>query len=107
MSEELKPCPFCGGDAKIVEDDLVWVECTECWAKSGTDSMAGKEMVIYDWNTRHAPDPSGVVEALEFLLEPYRDYDDEYIKGHFNGAGKIIKARAELKAYKMHIGERM
>ena len=37
----LKPCPFCGGEAEInreqdihLDCEIVWVECKECNAKS-------------------------------------------------------------------------
>ncbi len=31
MSEELKPCPFCGGDAVLEDHRLQWVvACCEC-----------------------------------------------------------------------------
>lgn len=33
----LKPCPFCGGEAKLTDPDAriyFWVECSECHAKS-------------------------------------------------------------------------
>ena len=35
MTAELKPCPFCGGDAEFVQySPLQWsVECTSCKAR--------------------------------------------------------------------------
>lgn len=49
---ELKPCPFCGGEANTVlrnADD--WhVECHDCASKSGTYGF--KEYAIEAWNTR-------------------------------------------------------
>ena len=54
-------------------------------------------------NTRHAPDPSGVVEALEAFVNVWGDApDDEVIKcteGH-----RVVKARAALKDYKEKMG---
>ena len=32
MIHELKPCPFCGGDAMFHEHERVGVECIECGA---------------------------------------------------------------------------
>ena len=59
--EELKPCPFCGGEAIIAYDLAYWVvSCTECPTKltgyrhNGhiVESMT-KEEAIKTWNTRH------------------------------------------------------
>ena len=51
---ELKPCPFCGGEAKasswhncnypIME---ARIECTKCYAQSGTES-AGNKLGCHD-----------------------------------------------------------
>lgn len=43
MSEELKPCPFCGGEAKLARNYIIikgksekssWVYCTKCSSKT-------------------------------------------------------------------------
>ena len=47
---DLKPCPFCGGNGKIVYEDLVWcVRCEDCFARSeGWSSQnASKEDLYY------------------------------------------------------------
>ena len=74
MNEELKPCPFCGGEAviNVIEphEHVVvnlppypggaFIECTGC-----TCAMSGQseEEVIEAWNTRKPMDK--VVERLE------------------------------------------
>lgn len=41
MNEELKPCPFCGGEAKIKAASkeyigfTIWCECKNCYAQAG------------------------------------------------------------------------
>ena len=79
MSElKLLPCPFCGGEAKIVrycsKKTIVYVECTKCLAYMGnqriiTSSSRGKEYfeseekLINAWNRRKPMD--NIVTKLE------------------------------------------
>ena len=53
MTEELKPCPFCGGKAKIKKDDEgnhFYVLCKKCGTKS--ISTANETEAIDLWNMR-------------------------------------------------------
>lgn len=52
MSEELKPCPFCGSKRiGISSNGKVYVAvCTNC--KASTNLAARKEDAIYLWNKR-------------------------------------------------------
>jgi Lar family restriction alleviation protein len=80
MSDDLKPCPFCGGEAyfavgKIV-DGKYWhyVECVQCGAmgpyvKYADHNIAVKPANALAWNTR-TPDPR--IEALTEQLEAAR-----------------------------------
>ena len=66
MDEELKPCPFCGGDAELIigfSREVFYVECTECRAMIGRSHKEGsclrgrlhfdnKEDAIQAWNRR-------------------------------------------------------
>lgn len=46
----LKPCPFCGGEAKIgIGMGEYWVMCTNCEASSGMSTVNG---AIELWNRR-------------------------------------------------------
>ena len=60
---KLKPCPFCGGDARLwvwSEGGGVCVRCMECYCQTSTrtDDMLSKhiepavEKVIKEWNRR-------------------------------------------------------
>ena len=55
---ELKPCPFCGGEARLFVDDGVRVLCNKCRASSKilVDSECYEtravEKVIEAWNRR-------------------------------------------------------
>lgn len=56
LMSELKPCPFCGREVKIVEfsDGSGHIECPRCpgdgwsWRSFGN----GKEQIINSWNRR-------------------------------------------------------
>jgi hypothetical protein len=48
MSEELKPCPFCGKDGEH-DESLAWCSDPECFA-------ADINMPINEWNTRPIED---------------------------------------------------
>ena len=59
MTEELKPCPFCGGKAEVLtdENEEYYVSCTECTALLGycTDTWGDystEDEAIEAWNRR-------------------------------------------------------
>lgn len=55
---ELKPCPFCGGEAKFVDCGGVWcaIICEKCNATTdcimSSTQYAAREKVIKLWNRR-------------------------------------------------------
>ena len=71
MSDELKPCPFCGGLAEIVEIDEgenaggSCVCCTTCLASSKVE-FGLKENFISNWNHRvQTLAPDAVAQLVE------------------------------------------
>lgn len=49
----LKPCPFCGGKAKIIQDDRLYfykVRCEKCYVE--TSPADGRNMIVEEWNRR-------------------------------------------------------
>ena len=56
MSEELKPCPFCGGEGYLNdityldEKTRYYIMCTKC--KASTGLQKSKKAAINIWNTR-------------------------------------------------------
>lgn len=55
---ELKPCPFCGGEARLFVNGGVRVICSKCYVGTRilTDSMeyesSAVETVVEEWNRR-------------------------------------------------------
>jgi Lar family restriction alleviation protein len=68
---ELKPCPFCGGKAKMhdeqVAEDCVeaWVICIDCGASSGRveGAYSDRPTAAAAWNRRHEM-PKSMVHRL-------------------------------------------
>ena len=51
IEPELKPCPFCGSDAKVVEWYTAWfVQCHLC--QSTSNFVDKREEAIEAWNRR-------------------------------------------------------
>lgn len=66
MSEELKPCPICGGDAETGDGFLpfesivyVWCKNHECLMSNGVDIGFG----VDEWNRRHEDKRVAELEA--------------------------------------------
>lgn len=85
MTDELKPCPFCGGKAAMhtmyMGDGHRYraIECVECGATTpGNYSEAGDQS-LWDWDQRH-------VETCELLGSYYYDdydlFEHEFSCGH-------------------------
>jgi len=84
MQSELKPCPFCGGDAEYHSDKgptgevYAWVGCNQCDAMSvhcDVRSMQPEETHPIDaWNTRASDaEITRLTEALRAAEERERD----------------------------------
>lgn len=61
--DKLKPCPFCGGKAKVVIQDrkdwreyyqTAFIRCKDCWCRTGNfETSDGYEKEMADvWNRR-------------------------------------------------------
>lgn len=67
MSEvKLKPCPFCGGKAKTIENNYYVVMCKNCFSE--TDRYHKQEEAITQWNTRKP-----IEKIVRELENPYNN----------------------------------
>lgn len=51
---ELRPCPFCGGEAKLVRANNSWhkVICCKCTGSAGSWRTVTRQEAIEAWNRR-------------------------------------------------------
>lgn len=117
MSEELKPCPFCGSDALSVKPNihtgLLRVQCEACWAVTATSvSSNNRQTAIAAWNRRASPTPTpegkgDTREAAKRIVAAYDAADWRPIEGTGNSqtaycaeavASAIVVARALLSS---------
>ena len=96
MEDRLKPCPFCGGKARLSIDEVSWIYCEECCAE--TDCFDRKEEAIEAWNTRKPMDR--IVEQLEKWKQEadkqYEDTDSELYKMASIGKYHAYKQAIEI-----------
>lgn len=78
MTDELKPCPFCGHadgldhweKTEDWEADLMWVSCSHCDMTISSNTGFGADT----WNTRPIEDAlRAEIETLEFILSGYTE----------------------------------
>jgi Lar family restriction alleviation protein len=82
--DELKPCPFCGGDAGLGSDDafddVTWQAfCKRCHATIERDLA---DHAVELWNTRALTANQERVTQLEAALRKCRDRFTEYAHEH-------------------------
>ena len=95
---KLKPCPFCGGEANIQEDNLFGTfvpYCPNCLTQKGR--FASRESAIEAWNRREPIDR--IIEKLEAEMARdkkfwERDSDESCRGGYtaFEDAIEIVKS---------------
>jgi hypothetical protein len=104
MSEELKDCPFCGGEAVLHNDARFpqWVGCRKCGVHY--DKYKDYDIRhIHEWNARHQSQQpqADEVERVALLIHPFHgsrrstvwEYEPDFNKGIIRAdAAKLINA---------------
>lgn len=69
MYNELKPCPFCGGEAELYQSYCGYyqIECHQCSARSCM--AAEEESVISNWNMRSTTEIKSKTMTLDEAIE--------------------------------------
>jgi hypothetical protein len=69
MKQELKPCPFCGGEAEYMGTAFTAIRCTKCGVSTHQGSQDWCDQV---WNTRtDAPEADGWIRVEDRLPKEY------------------------------------
>lgn len=97
MSEELKPCPFCGGEAEVVQFDFCFsVECTVCDTKIG-DCLCNDSGWVYPFNSEQ--------KAIKAWNTRSSDKRWERLKAMIDNSGRRV-ARQTLLNFMKELEER-
>ena len=80
MSEELKPCPFCGGESReVTREDASLVYCKKCKRNMGI--FAGADSARKYWNTRPIEDEKdNEIDSLNVELNNLRHFCDSILE---------------------------
>jgi len=102
MSEELRPCPFCGGEAQVNTWTLLGITESRCFCSNSGCPNSVRTVALEQWNTRPIEDGLHArIAELEYQLEDWTN----------NGWAEDYKARiAELEAEQARwipVGERL
>ena len=70
MAEELKPCPFCGGTARLCKSKIYYIFCETCCAE--TMGSVYKELAIKAWERR----PEQIVKVETSFYDQEETFPD-------------------------------
>jgi len=107
--EELKSCPFCGGEAELCRIfGRIGIACKECNVGVRSEHIcaeAGHDSIFTAWNTRadekQIAQLQAEVKRLEGELAAYRDKRAvDGLNGRMWDAGKHLAAEKKIEALK-------
>ena len=91
---KLKPCPFCGGEARLASEErgiFVFVTCQKCHVETQRIRMSAEycanERAAKEWNRR-----ADVPPKANWTREDFTSYDGETIKNGAAICGRCKKA---------------
>lgn len=93
MSEELRPCPFCGSKVEARSDDKAMnyvIRCPEWTCEAEMRDMR-KRNLIESWN-RRAVDVDAVLEKVAVAIENETMFDDEEWQNAQRIFAKIVRS---------------
>lgn len=78
--DELKPCPFCGGEVQILgareksfrEDRPCFIYCPKCQFETGI--YANARITTRKWNHRAAPENKPLTYSIEFTQDEISEF---------------------------------
>ena len=93
MTENLKRCPFCGGEAEIIDDAMGTISrCRRCGAENGNGvyGAEGHKLAVKDWNARPIENElNEKIEKLERENTRLQRKLNESIDDNYKNAWKI------------------
>ena len=104
MNKTLKPCPFCGGEAELVESDYGMymtgyaVYCKHCCTKVGVTGRLGE---AYEWTPIYDTESEAIAAWNQRVCTVEESDEELYLDimhGLFDDLARVDKDKAKLWA---------